>query len=55
MYNVIRSEGPFINYVTLRGGGGGPMYTLSIHLYGIMCDGRVGEGGGSIMVKNSVT
>ena len=26
------------------------MYTLSIHLYGIMCD----EGGGAIMVKNSV-
>ena len=39
-----------------EGGGGGvsasvTMYTLSIHQYGIMCD----EGGGSIMVKNSVT
>ena len=51
--------GPFINYVTQKGRGGGGisqcddvMYTLSIHQYGKMCD----EGGeGSIMVKNSVT
>ena len=46
---------------TLRGGGGGggggsasvTMYTFSIHQYGIMCD--KGGGGGSIMVKYSVT
>ena len=48
------SMGPFINYVTQKGGrvsASVTMYTLSIHQYGIMCD----EGGESIMIKNSVT
>ena len=42
--------GPFINYVTQKGGWGESasvtMYTLSIHQYGIMCDEGGGGGGG---------
>ena len=42
--------GPFINYMTLKGGEGRvsasvTMYTLSIHQYGIMCDKGGGRGG----------